>query len=57
MTLFFIDVNTQNLSNASYLEKEFRKLVVVTITLSEEKIKPGIILRGNGMLKMKEFYY
>lgn len=54
---FFIDEKTQNLSSVVYIEKEFRKQVIVLITLSQEKIKPRIMLRGNDVVKMKEFYY
>jgi len=54
---YFIDVKTQNLAKATYLEKEFRKLVVVMISLSQEEFKPRVVLRGNDVLKIKEFYY
>ncbi|BDX39063.1 hypothetical protein CYCD_24180 [Tenuifilaceae bacterium CYCD] len=53
---YFIDVNTQSLANATKLKKKFRKLVVITITLSQEDIKPRVMIRGNDIVKARDLY-
>jgi len=44
---YFIYVKTDKLSNNQYLSDNFRKLVIVNISLETKEQKTGIIIRGN----------
>ncbi len=51
---FFVYIETESLTNVTYLNKKFNDLLIVDITLETTEKKPKILIRGNPDLMIDE---